>query len=63
MPEVREPADWVTAAKGGQGAVREVIDAVLSAQGVREQAVRRFLERLEAEQRTPPAVSAEAPGQ
>jgi 3-deoxy-D-manno-octulosonate 8-phosphate phosphatase (KDO 8-P phosphatase) len=30
---VREFADWVTSAPGGHGAVREVCDALLKAQG------------------------------
>ena len=32
-PEVRRRARFVTGAPGGQGAVREVIDAILKAQG------------------------------
>jgi 3-deoxy-D-manno-octulosonate 8-phosphate phosphatase (KDO 8-P phosphatase) len=32
-PEVRRRAPFVTAARGGEGAVREVIDAILKAQG------------------------------
>ena len=39
VPELRARADWVTRAAGGQGALREVIDAVLQAQGVRQRAV------------------------
>jgi 3-deoxy-D-manno-octulosonate 8-phosphate phosphatase (KDO 8-P phosphatase) len=30
---VREHAHWITAARGGRGAVREVIDYLLTAQG------------------------------
>lgn len=40
---VREHADMVTAAKGGSGAVREVCEAVLKAQGAWEDIVKRFL--------------------
>lgn len=32
-PEVRARADWTTQASGGQGAVREVVEALLRAQG------------------------------
>lgn len=63
VPEVQDAADWVTTAAGGHGAVREVIDAVLSAQGVREAAVRGFLDRLHSEQLIAPTAAAEAPGQ
>ena len=37
--EVRAAADWVTRAAGGQGAVREVVDAVLRAQGIWDRVV------------------------
>lgn len=33
VPELRARADWVTRARGGEGAFREVVDAVLRAQG------------------------------
>jgi 3-deoxy-D-manno-octulosonate 8-phosphate phosphatase (KDO 8-P phosphatase) len=33
-PLVRKQADWVTAAPGGHGAVREVAEAILKAQGL-----------------------------
>jgi len=46
---VRELADWVTEAPGGRGAVREVVEGVLRAQGRWEDAVRAFLAQLEAE--------------
>jgi 3-deoxy-D-manno-octulosonate 8-phosphate phosphatase (KDO 8-P phosphatase) len=49
-PEVRARADWVTAAPGGRGAVREVIEGVLRAQGRWEEGMARFRERLEREQ-------------
>jgi 3-deoxy-D-manno-octulosonate 8-phosphate phosphatase (KDO 8-P phosphatase) len=32
VPEVRERAHWVSARKGGEGAVREVIEAIMKAQ-------------------------------
>jgi len=32
-PEVKKVADWVTKKPGGHGAIREVVDAVLKAQG------------------------------
>lgn len=32
-PEVRAQADWVTQARGGEGAVREVCEAILRAKG------------------------------
>lgn len=47
-PMVRDAADWITDARGGDGAVREVIEAVLQAQGQWQQAVAAFLEHLEA---------------
>ncbi len=40
---VREQADMVTAAKGGSGAVREVCEAILKAQGAWENILERFL--------------------
>jgi 3-deoxy-D-manno-octulosonate 8-phosphate phosphatase (KDO 8-P phosphatase) len=40
---VLEHADMVTAAQGGAGAVREVCEAVLKAQGLWEKALARFL--------------------
>ena len=52
---VRERADWVTDAPGGAGAVREVVEAVLHAQGRWDAAVHAFLERLEGEHGRPPA--------
>jgi 3-deoxy-D-manno-octulosonate 8-phosphate phosphatase (KDO 8-P phosphatase) len=44
--EVRERADFVTAAAGGQGAVREVCDALLDASCGREQALTDYIEAL-----------------
>jgi 3-deoxy-D-manno-octulosonate 8-phosphate phosphatase (KDO 8-P phosphatase) len=57
---VRERADWVTRAPGGHGAVREVIDTLLDAQGQTEEALHRFLLRLREEQRAGPAAAAAA---
>jgi 3-deoxy-D-manno-octulosonate 8-phosphate phosphatase (KDO 8-P phosphatase) len=37
--EVRAAADWVTVAAGGHGALREIVDAVLRAQGAWERVV------------------------
>jgi 3-deoxy-D-manno-octulosonate 8-phosphate phosphatase (KDO 8-P phosphatase) len=34
VPEVRGRADWVTAARGGAGAFREIVETVLRAQGL-----------------------------
>ncbi len=53
VPAVRERADWVTEAAGGAGAVREVVDAVLRAQGRWEEALAAFLARLREEQDRP----------
>lgn len=39
VPEVRSAADWVASARGGRGAVRELVEFVLAAQGRWEQAV------------------------
>jgi 3-deoxy-D-manno-octulosonate 8-phosphate phosphatase (KDO 8-P phosphatase) len=60
---VKSAADWVTEAAGGHGAVREVIDGVLTAQGKMDEAVRVFLARLEVEQRQAQIVAPGAPGQ
>jgi 3-deoxy-D-manno-octulosonate 8-phosphate phosphatase (KDO 8-P phosphatase) len=49
-PEVRELADWVTQAPGGRGAIREVVEAILRAQGRWEEVVARFYRRLEQEE-------------
>lgn len=45
-PAVRERARWVTEAPGGHGAVREVVDLLLRAQGRYEEAAAQFLEGL-----------------
>ncbi|MDX1556066.1 MAG: 3-deoxy-manno-octulosonate-8-phosphatase KdsC [Xanthomonadales bacterium] len=44
-PLVRERVHWVTAAKGGLGAVREVCDFILAAQGHDQQLMRELLDR------------------
>lgn len=47
MPEVKEIAALVTERKGGDGAVREAIEAILKAKGVWEETVNRYLAELE----------------
>jgi len=42
-PEAKKRAHYVTRAAGGHGAVREVIDLILRAQGKYAAIVRRFL--------------------
>ena len=39
VPEVQEAADWVAAAPGGRGAVRELVEFILMAQGRWESAL------------------------
>ena len=41
-PLVRQHAAWVTGAPGGKGALREIAEAILKAQGQWEQALERF---------------------
>jgi 3-deoxy-D-manno-octulosonate 8-phosphate phosphatase (KDO 8-P phosphatase) len=41
-PEVRRAADWVTRRAGGDGAVREVAEALLKSQGLWEKVLARF---------------------
>lgn len=53
-PLVQEAADWITRTPGGRGAVREVIEAVLQAQGRWEEAAAAFRARLEREHGAPP---------
>jgi 3-deoxy-D-manno-octulosonate 8-phosphate phosphatase (KDO 8-P phosphatase) len=50
-PELRAKADWVTRAPGGRGAIREVIEGVLRAQGRWEETVARFHQQLAEEGR------------
>jgi 3-deoxy-D-manno-octulosonate 8-phosphate phosphatase (KDO 8-P phosphatase) len=52
-PLVKQRADWVTAAGGGRGAVREVADALLAARGALEDTCARLLASLD------PATSAQ----
>jgi 3-deoxy-D-manno-octulosonate 8-phosphate phosphatase (KDO 8-P phosphatase) len=47
VPYVRERADWVSTRNGGDGAVREAIDAILSVRGDFDVAVSRYLASLE----------------
>ncbi|QGY41127.1 HAD hydrolase family protein [Pseudodesulfovibrio cashew] len=44
LPEVIEAADWVSARKGGEGAVREAIGFILEAQGLLEDAKKQWVE-------------------
>lgn len=41
-PEVRLAADWVTKAKGGDGALREVVELILKAQGKWPEILKRY---------------------
>ncbi|MBU6409072.1 MAG: HAD hydrolase family protein [Verrucomicrobia bacterium] len=43
-PEAKEAADWVTRHAGGHGAVREVIEMILQAQGKWEELIRVYRE-------------------
>jgi len=43
VPETRQAAHYVTELKGGHGAVREVCDLILKAQGKWDEVMRRFL--------------------
>jgi 3-deoxy-D-manno-octulosonate 8-phosphate phosphatase (KDO 8-P phosphatase) len=43
VPEVIEAADWVAAAPGGRGAVRELVEFILTAQGRWRAALARYL--------------------
>ena len=45
VPELKAVADYVTSQRGGHGAVRELCDAILQAQGKREQAIEAFTKR------------------
>jgi 3-deoxy-D-manno-octulosonate 8-phosphate phosphatase (KDO 8-P phosphatase) len=45
VPELKAVADYVTTQRGGHGAVRELCDAILQAQGKREQAIEAFTRR------------------
>lgn len=50
VDEVKERADMVTERGGGHGAIREVIEAILKAQGEWDKAVQSFLDELKSEQ-------------
>lgn len=50
VAEAKEAADFITTIPGGSGAVREVIEMILEAQGVKSKARTRFLQELEREQ-------------
>lgn len=43
-PEVHEHAIYVTRARGGEGAVREILDLIVEAQGRRDELLARFLQ-------------------
>lgn len=53
VPDLKRQADGVTDNPGGQGAVREVIEAVLKAQGRWEEAISAYLQKL-SRHRPPP---------
>jgi len=44
VAEVKEKAHWVSTRTGGNGAVREAIEAILSAQGKWQQAIQAYLD-------------------
>ena len=46
-PEVKEAALFVTEKKGGEGAVREAIEAILKAKGVWKDTISKYLSELE----------------
>ncbi len=50
VPEVLDAADWVTGRRGGEGAVREVAEFILKAQGSWETILQRYLDTTETEQ-------------
>ncbi len=43
VPETKQAAHYVTGLKGGHGAVREVCDLILKAQGKWDEVMKRFL--------------------
>lgn len=47
MPEVKEVAVLVTESGGGEGAVREAVEAILKAKGVWEETLNKYLAELE----------------
>ena len=48
-PEVKEAAHYVTVHTGGHGAVREVCERLLTERGLREEAIRTYLDMLKAD--------------
>ncbi|WP_272699701.1 KdsC family phosphatase [Desulfovibrio sp. Fe33] len=44
VPEVVEAADWMSTRKGGEGAVREAISFILEAKGLKEQALKYWVD-------------------
>lgn len=44
VPEVKERVDYVTAACGGRGAIREVVELILKSQGRWDELMKRYLE-------------------
>lgn len=46
VEEIRKRADFVTEKKGGDGAVRELIDKILYEQGIYEETIQAFLNHL-----------------
>jgi 3-deoxy-D-manno-octulosonate 8-phosphate phosphatase (KDO 8-P phosphatase) len=42
-PEVKEHADWITEERGGQGAVREVCELIMKAQGKFDDRIKAYL--------------------
>jgi len=48
-PQVKAMAHWVTPLPGGQGAGRDAIDFILSAKGVLEETIERYLDPHDAE--------------
>jgi len=46
VPELKAEVQWVTQARGGQGAVREVCEGILKAQGRWDEIVRRYADEL-----------------
>ncbi len=60
VSDIRERADVVTERRGGRGAVREAIEAILKARGEWEEAVASYLAELENEEAGKPAPEAVA---
>lgn len=44
-PRVRQEASWITSARGGEGAFREVVDAVVDARGLWDQVLADYFDR------------------